>query len=157
MIVAGREYPASRKALEELCQSYWFPIYGFLRRWGHDRQDAHDLTQGFFAYLLKQSLLRKADPERGRFRNFLLGVLKNFVSNQQELKDARKRGAQYKIVSIDEQTAEGLYAHEPATDGTPDKIFEQRWALKVLEQAMERLREEYSRAGMKAIFEASEP
>jgi RNA polymerase sigma factor (sigma-70 family) len=152
VIAAGKtQLPDSRNALEELCQTYWLPIYAFLRRWGHDRQDARDLTQGFFAYVLEQKLLVKADPDRGRFRSFLLGILKNFVSNQRDWEAALKRGSQYRIVSMDEQTAEGLYAHEPATDSTPEKMFDRRWALKVLEQAMERLREEYRPAGMNAF------
>lgn len=93
VLAAGRlEAPDSSKALESLCRVYWYPIYAFLRRWGHDHQAASDLTQGFFAYLLAQNLVRKADPDKGRFRSFLLGTLRNFVSNQQAKEHARKRG-----------------------------------------------------------------
>ena len=157
VFAAGRDLPNSKQALEELCRLYWFPIYAFLRRWGHDRQEARDLTQGFFAYLLEDNILAKADPERGRFRSFLLGILKNYVSNQQNWANAIKRGGQHKLVSIDEETAEGLYAHEPVTDITPEKLFERRWALAVLEEAMKRLKAEYAHAGMQPMFDAMQP
>lgn len=149
--------PNSTQALEELCRVYWFPIYAFLRRWGHDREEARDLTQGFFAYVLEQNALAKADPERGRFRSFLLGILKNYVSNQQNWAKAIKRGGQQKLVSIDEETAEGLYANEPGTNVTPDALFERRWALAVLEEAMNRLRHDYHRAKMEGLFEILHP
>jgi RNA polymerase sigma factor (sigma-70 family) len=158
VVAAGKlDLPNSQQALEELCRLYWFPIYAFLRRWGHDREEARDLTQGFFAYLLEENVLAKADPDRGRFRSFLLGVLKNYVSNQQNWAKAIKRGGKDKIVSIDEETAEGLYANEPVTDTTPDKIFERRWALAVLEEAMKRLRAEYAHASMQSLFETLQP
>ena len=158
VVAAGKlDLPNSQQALEELCRLYWLPIYVFLRRWGHDREEARDLTQGFFAYLLEENVLAKADPDRGRFRSFLLGVLKNYVSNQQNWAKAIKRGGKDKIVSIDEETAEGLYANEPVTDTTPDKIFERRWALAVLEEAMKRLRAEYAQASMQSLFETLQP
>ena len=90
--------PNSKQAVEELCRLYWFPIYAFLRRWGHDRQEARDLTQGFFLYLLEQNAIARADPGRGRFRSFLLGILKNYVSNQQDWANAIKRGGKEKLV-----------------------------------------------------------
>ena len=149
--------PNSEQALEELCRLYWYPIYAFLRRWGHNREEARDLTQGFFAYLLEQNAIAKANPERGRFRSFLLGTLKNYVSNQQNWTNAIKRGGKQQLVSIDEETAEGLYAHEPITHATPDSIFEKRWALAVVEEAMKRLDAEYSHAGMEALFVLLQP
>ena len=154
---ARNDTTTSRKALEDLCQLYWQPIYAFLRRWGHDFHNARDLTQGFFAYLLEGNVIAKAAPERGRFRSFLLGVLKNFVSNEKDLANAQKRGATYKIVSIDEQTAEGFYANEPVNEITPEKLFDRRWSLAVLEQTMDRLRGEYERAGMAGTFELMQP
>ena len=149
--------PNSKQALEELCRLYWLPIYAFLRRWGQDREDARDLTQGFFAYLLERNAIAKPNPERGRFRSFLLGTLKNYVSNQQNWANAIKRGGQHKLVSIDEETAEGLYAHEPATHATPDNIFEKRWAMAVVEEAMKRLRADYAHAGMESLFVSLQP
>jgi RNA polymerase sigma factor (sigma-70 family) len=158
VFAAGRnDLPHCAKALEELCRAYWLPIYAFLRRWGHDRQDAHDLTQGFFAYLLEQNLIARADPDRGRFRSFLLGVLRNYASDEQDRVRAIKRGGNHKIVSIDEETAEGFYANEPATDLTPERLFERRWAIAVLEQAMERLKVEYHSAGMDGLFVEMRP
>jgi RNA polymerase sigma factor (sigma-70 family) len=146
----------SHDALEELCRVYRQPIYVFLRRWGRDREEAHDLTQGFFSYVLQRKLISKADPDRGRFRNFLVGVLKNYMANQQERQNAIKRGGQEHVVSIDEETAEGLYAHEPANGLSPEKLFDRRWALTVLEEAMQRLRTEYIQSGMLDHFSAME-
>jgi hypothetical protein len=155
---AGRqEALGSRKALESLCQHYWYPIYAFLRRWGYDRQQARDLTQGFFAYLLEQSLLQKADPHKGRFRSFMLGSLKMFVSNQETKEQALKRGGGARMVSIDEQTAEGRYAYEPATDLTPERLFDRRWALELLSEAMRRLEAEYQRGGLSDLFLILQP
>ncbi len=158
MFAAGRlDTPNSRQALECLCRHYWYPIYAFLRRWGIDRQNARDLTQGFFAYLLEESLLQKADPSKGRFRSFLLGSLKKFVSNQHAREQALKRGGRAHFVSIDEQTAEGRYAYEPATDLTPEKLFDRRWALDLIAEAMRRLEAEYQRADLHELFVALQP
>jgi RNA polymerase sigma factor (sigma-70 family) len=149
--------PDARQALEFLCQQYWYPIYAFLRRWGYERQHARDLTQAFFTYVIEQSLLQKADPEKGRFRSFILGTLKHFVSNQQAREHALKRGGKASILSIDEQTAEGRYAYEPASGLTPEKLFDRRWALELIGQAMGRLEEEYRRAGMLEMFAVLQP
>src|SRR5439155_21379072 len=158
VFAAGKfDSPQSRQALEELCRLYWYPIYAYVRRWGHDRQDARDLTQGFFAYLLEGNLFGKADPGRGRFRSFLLGTLQNFVRRQKVKELALKRGGGAELLSIDEETAEGRYAHEPSTKVTPETLFDRRWALTVLEQAMQRLEAEYSRANMKELFAALQP
>jgi RNA polymerase sigma-70 factor (ECF subfamily) len=145
------------QALEELCRLYWHPIYQFLRRHGHDRERARDLTQAFFAYLIQGKVLRKAIPERGRFRSFLLGTLKNFASHEAEKALAVRRGGTMDFVSIDEETAEGVYKHEPASNLTPEKLFDRRWALTVLEEATRRLRADYERAGMSEIFDALQP
>lgn len=158
VFAAGRiDAPNSGQALESLCRQYWYPIYAFLRRWGHDRQNARDLTQGFFAYLLEQSLLRRADPDKGRFRSFLLGSLRMFISNQQARDHALKRGGGIRIVSIDEQSAEGRYAHEPATGLTPERLFDRRWALELIAEALRRLEAEYLRAGLPDLFAALQP
>jgi RNA polymerase sigma factor (sigma-70 family) len=158
VLAAGKkQHPDCSDALEELFRRYWPPIYAFLRRWGHNPENARDLTQGFFAFLLEQNILGKVVPDRGRFRSFLLGVLKNFVANQRDWENALKRGGRHRLVSIDEQTAEGLYLHEPAHDATPEKLFERQWALAVLDQAMQRLKAEYARAGMASLFETVQP
>jgi len=141
----------------ELYRAYASPVYAFLRRWGHNSQKARDLTQDFFTYLWEANLVAKADPARGRFRCFLLGVLKKFVAHEQNRHKTLKSGAAYQFVSIDVTAAEGFYANEPATDETPDKIFDRRWALAVLEQAMQRLRAEYEAGGLDQMFHVIEP
>jgi RNA polymerase sigma factor (sigma-70 family) len=154
---AHRDSPEAAESLNELCRLYWFPTYAYLRRSGHDPHQSKDLTQGFFAYLLANGVLKKATPELGRFRSFLLGTLSNFVSHEREKARAQRRGGGCQIVSIDEETAEGLYAHEPCTQLTPDQLFERRWALAVLEEAVRRLQTEYERAQMLAVFTELRP
>lgn len=149
---AGR--PEGEQALELLCRLYWNPIYAFLRRCGHDAHNAQDLTQGFFAYLLQEELLRKADPERGRFRSFLLGALKFFVSNERARARALKRGGGVCMVPIDPECDAGT---ELFTTLTPERLFERKWALAVIAQAMERLESEYERAGMRREFALLRP
>src|SRR5687768_5971940 len=152
--VAGRtNAPHATQALETLCRTYWSPIYAFLRRCGHERQNAKDLTQGFFAYLLEEGLLEKADPNRGRFRSFLLGSLKFFVSNQQAKERALKRGGGICFVAIDAETEDGLLPNEPITHLTPERLFDRRWARLVLAEAMGRLATEYVRGGLSEQFD----
>jgi len=143
--------------MEELCRLYWPPIYAFLRRHGYDREHARDLTQAYFAYVIRNDVLRKADPERGRFRSFLLGTLKNFASHEAEKGRAVRRGGAINFVSIDEETAEGIYKHEPGSNLSPEKLFDRRWALTVLEEATRRLRVDYERAGIPEVFDALQP
>jgi RNA polymerase sigma-70 factor (ECF subfamily) len=143
--------------MAELYRVYAAPVYTFLRRWGHSTQSARDLTQDFFGYLWEFNLVAKADPGRARFRSFLLGVLKKFVAHEQSRQKTLKRGAGCEWVSIDITAAEGFYSNEPATDETPEKIFDRRWALAVLEQAMERLRAEYLTGGFGELFQSIEP
>src|SRR5688572_19516130 len=110
VLAAGKmDGPESARALERLCQVYWYPIYAYLRRRGFERPQAKDLTQGFFHYLVKKNLVQAADPEKGRFRSFLLGSLKNFVSNEEGRERALKRGGASQLVSLDEEVAEGRY------------------------------------------------
>lgn len=151
------ETSTCQPALEELCCQYWYPIYAYVRRCGRDRQQARDLTQGFFAYLLEGNVLKRASPDRGRFRSFMLGTLKNFLLNQHEKEQTIRRGGRVDFVSIEEETAKGLYAHEPSSTLTPDKLFDRRWAMTVLADAMRRLEAEYERSGMKEIFTAAQP
>jgi hypothetical protein len=146
--------PSSRQALETLCRLYWPPIYSFLRRCGHERNAAMDLTQGFFAYLLEQELLKKADPDKGRFRSFLLGSLKFFVSNQQAKERALKRGGGLDVIPLDTELLEVM---ESATQATPERLFDRKWALAVLAEAMRRLAAEYRRGGMADQFALLQP
>ena len=153
VLAAGQtDRPDSARALERLCQAYWYPIYVYLRRRGFDRHEAKDLTQGFFFYLVRKNVVQAADPEKGRFRSFLLGSLKNFISNEEGRQRAIKRGGDTQLVSLDEELAEGRYLHEPADAQSPEKLFDRRWALMVLDEAARRLEKEFQEAGAEREF-----
>ncbi len=147
----GRSLEAAA-ALESLCRAYWLPLYSYVRRRGYGPHDALDLTQGFFALLLERNDIAIADPQRGRFRSFLLSSLNHFLANQYDRSMAAKRGGGRMIISLDDETIENKYAYEPSTDLSPDKLYEQRWALAVMEQALEALRSELARAGKDEHF-----
>jgi RNA polymerase sigma-70 factor (ECF subfamily) len=131
-----------RQALESLCRVYWYPLYALVRRQGHDAEEPRDLTQAYFAELLEKGYLDDYDPERGRFRSFLMASVKHFLSKQREKALAWKRGGRADVVSLDVQEVEGRYRIEPVDRLTPEQIFERRWALIVLERALARLRRE---------------
>jgi DNA-directed RNA polymerase specialized sigma24 family protein len=154
VLAAGNvDAPDSARALERLCQVYWYPIYAYLRRRGFDRHQAKDLTQGFFHYLVKKNLVQAADPEKGRFRSFLLGSLKNFVSNEEGRERALKRGGDKQLISLDDELAEGRYVNEPKDERSPERLFDRRWALTVLNEAGQRLEKEFREAGMEREFD----
>jgi len=156
--VAGEdEAPGATQALEALCRLYWHPIYAFLRRCGHEREDAMDLTQGFFGYLLEERLLSKANPAKGRFRSFLLGALKNFASNQQGHTRARKRGGGVLHVPLAELEEAETQLRGPSGQAAPDRLFERKWALTVIAEAINRLAAEYRRAGLGDQFDLLRP
>lgn len=140
-------------ALEQLCRIYWPAIYGFLRRQGHSPHDAEDLTQGFLTCLLEKESLIKADPAKGRFRSFLLGALKYFIADQQKFAAAQRRGGGQQVVSLDDETAEQHYSRVPASELPPDRVYDQQWAWRLLEQALRALREECARFGQVDRFE----
>jgi len=142
----------ARAALENLCTRYWYPLYAFVRRRGHGPHDAEDLTQSFFAHLLSHEALRSVDPAKGLFRTFLLSSLVNFLNDQHDRHQALKRGGGKQLVSWDALTAEELYRHEPAEGLTPEKLFERRWALTLIEQVLSRLRQEYEASGKSELF-----
>ena len=153
VLAAGRpERADSAAALARLCEVYWYPLYAYLRRRGFDRHEAKDLTQGFFFFLVSKNVMQAADPEKGRFRSFLLGTLKNFLSNESGRQHAGKRGGGVAPVSLDEELAEGRYAHEPVDHQSPEKLFDRRWALTVLEEAGRRLEDEFAAAGTQKEF-----
>ncbi|HKQ40482.1 MAG TPA: RNA polymerase sigma factor [Verrucomicrobiae bacterium] len=141
-------------ALESLCGAYWYPLYAFVRRLGHSPHDAEDLIQGFFAQCIEKDYLRAADQEKGRFRSFLLIALKRFLANEWDRARTRKRGGDRQIISLD---AEERYAAEPAESLSPDKLFERRWALTLLENVLEKLKGEQADAGRLAIFTELQP
>ena len=143
ILAAGSpESPRYRQALEALCRDYWFPLYAFLRRRGYGPDEAQDYTQGFFAHMLEKQDLCRADPNRGRFRSFLLAMLKHFAADAQQRAQAQKRGGGKHVVSLDLVEAEARYAAEPAHDLTPEKLFERSWALTVLSRTMVRLKQD---------------
>jgi RNA polymerase sigma-70 factor (ECF subfamily) len=142
----------SREALARLCESYWYPLYAYVRRWGHDADQAQDLTQAFFAKLLEKHYLRAADPARGRFRSFLLASLKHFLLNEADRTGAAKRGGRTMVVPLEFENAEGRYSREPADAETPETIYERRWALVLLERTLGRLRGEFEAAGKQVLF-----
>lgn len=144
-------------ALERLCRVYWYPLYAFARRAGLSPHDAEDATQSFFSHLLKQGLVAKADPTRGRFRSFLLMSFKHHVGQLREKAEALKRGGGQHIESLDEVPAEDRYQLEPPDEKSPDRLFERRWAVTLIEAALGRLEGEWRQAGKLAHFEALRP
>ena len=139
--------PQSREALATLCKVYWPPVYAYIRRRGHDADAARELTQGFFTDLLDRDVLKGINPEGGKFRSFLLTCVKHFLANEWDRSRARKRGGGIVILSLDLDDAESRYRLEPADQETPEKIFEKRWALSVIAQAMSRLDREMEASG----------
>jgi len=155
VVSAGRSRsPEASRALATLCENYWFPLYAFVRRSGHTAEDAQDLTQEFFARLLAQRFLAKADRQKGKFRSFLLGTLKHFLADQWDRVRAQKRGGGQTVISFDSLDAEARYRLEPASDLTPERMFEKQWALSLLDHVLSRLHAEMAAAGKSALFEA---
>jgi len=154
VLAAGRsDSTHARSALEKLCRTYWQPIYAFVRRQGHSPHDAQDLTQEFFARLLEKKSLADVDRAKGRFRSFLLASLKHFLANEWDKARAQKRGGGQVLIPIDAQSAETACGVDPADQATAEKIFERRWALTLLDHALQRLREEHVREGKESLFE----
>src|ERR1700722_3995264 len=155
LIVAAQQLaaPQAREALADLCRLYWYPLYASIRRRGHDAGDAEDLTQAFFAHLLEKHALASVSPDRGRFRSFLLAACQNFLANERERANALKRGGG-RIVSLDLSEGDGRYGREPDHEETPERLFERRWALTLLEQTLRQLSGEYETAGKRALFDA---
>ena len=144
---------AAAAALEKLCSTYWYPLYAYVRRRGYSPEDAQDLTQEFFARLLQQSSITRADRAKGRFRSFLLGALNHFLADAKDRAAAKKRGGGQPLISWDQDDAEERFGAEPVDELSPETIFERRWALSILDQATKRLRVEYQAAGKAQLFE----
>jgi RNA polymerase sigma-70 factor (ECF subfamily) len=145
--------PSAAAALEKLCRTYWYPIYVYVRRQGHAPHDAEDLTQEFFARLLRLNSLDGVAPQKGKFRTFLLVSLKHFLADAWDAATAAKRGGAHTILSLDDDTAEEHCQIESVADVPPDVAFERRWVLTLLEQALAALRAEYVSAGKARQFE----
>jgi len=142
----------ARPALVSLCDSYWYPLYAYLRRRGYSADEAQDLTQEFFVRVLEGRYLDRADPEKGRFRSFILTSLKFFVADEGDRDRAQKRGGGA-LVPLEFSSGEERYQREPAHEETPERIFERRWALSVLDRVVERLRDEFVQHGRPEHFE----
>ena len=142
-----------QSALAELCRNYWYPLYMFARRRGHFPEDAQDLTQGFFLHLLEHRALTGIDPLKGKFRSFLLASFQNYLSDQADRARRLKRGGGKEFVQLDPEEAERRYQLEPGEFLTPEKIFDARWAMTVLGEVLEELRQEYAAAGKASTFD----
>ena len=158
VLKAGRDStPQAREALANLCESYWHPLYAYIRCQGYDVEDTCDLTQAYFARLLEKDYLNQVEPKAGRFRTFLLTTLKHFLANEWNKAHASKRGGYQTFISLDSAIAEERYQIERADELTPEKLFERRWMLTVLERALERVSAEFSRIGKSQQFEQFSP
>jgi RNA polymerase sigma factor (sigma-70 family) len=156
VLTAQGESPAADEALEKLCRTYWWPLYGFVRREDYSPEEAQDLTQGFFAQLLERRDLDAVRQEKGRLRSYLLTALKHFIANARRRAMTIKRGEGRALVSLEELLAREHAELEPADTLTAERIYERRWASTLLDQVLKRLREEYRLAGNAALFERLE-
>jgi DNA-directed RNA polymerase specialized sigma24 family protein len=158
LVVAAKPDEASqthaRKAFEELCRAYWYPLYAFVRYRGYSPDDAQDLTQSFFARIIETGGFVSADPERGRFRSYLLGAMKHFQANEWHRSQAQKRGGGVTFLELDALAPEARYALEPAQSSDPDAGFDREWAQESIARAMEELRAELGAGGKGELFEA---
>jgi RNA polymerase sigma factor (sigma-70 family) len=158
VLSAGRsETTRGRNALAALCETYWYPLYAYVRRQGHSPHDSEDLTQGFFARLLESESLAGVSPEKGKFRTFLLVALKRFLTNEWHHANSQKRGGGSFRVPLQGHTAETRYVAEPSEQLTAEKLYERRWALTLLDRVLSRLSEEFNAVGKKEQFEKLKP
>jgi RNA polymerase sigma factor (sigma-70 family) len=146
--------PDAREALSQLCRTYWLPVYAFVRSRTPSIEEAHDLTQEFFCRMLEQNLVAKADPERGRFRSFLLASVKNFLANEWDKSQRQKRGGDREILSLDFARGDSQLAAEPLDRQSPEKLFERQWALTLIGVVLDQLRTDYSTRDKLDQFEA---
>ena len=153
VLAAGGDSPEGAAALEQLCRTYWYPLYAYVRRTGRSPHDAQDLTQAFFAEVLRKEYFRAADRGRGKFRSFLLTALRHFMAHEWEKARAAKRGGGVVPLCWDEQGAEQRYHQEPGNENTPEQAYDRSWALGVFEQSLTRLRQELADAGKAFQFE----
>jgi RNA polymerase sigma-70 factor (ECF subfamily) len=154
VLAAGdTESVVARAALADLCATYWHPLYAFVRRLGYDAEQSQDLTQEFFARLLEKDYLKAVDRERGKFRTFLLASFRHFLANEYDRANAQKRGGGRSILSLDFRASEQRNRLEPSHALTAEKLYERRWALALLEQALARLRGEYAQGDRALLFD----
>ncbi len=159
LIVSSREKDSivRRDSLGVLCEAYWFPLFAYLRRKGHTPEQAADYVQGFFVELIEKDFLEAVSPEKGHFRWFLMSAIKRFVANQIEKQTAQKRGGDRQFFSLDVDDAEQRYQLEPVDGWSAEKLFDRRWALAVLQQALDRLQAQQEEKGKLELYLALQP
>lgn len=145
--------PENESALQFLCQTYWYPLYVYVRRQGRTPEDAQDLVQGFFAHVLEKRCFQAADHEKGKFRSFLIGALKRYMATEWDRANRLKRGGGKQIISLDDAQTEDRYLAEPPDNNTPEKAFERQWARTLLDQVLARLESEFALAGKTPLYE----
>jgi RNA polymerase sigma-70 factor (ECF subfamily) len=149
----GPDSPEARGALAALCTVYWYPVYVYVRRQGHDADQAEELTQEFFTKLLEKDFLQAVDEKKGKFRAFLMACVRHFLANERDRPRAKKRGGGRAFLSLDFPSAESRYRHEPSHLLTAERLYERQWALTLLDQVLLRLQEEWRRTGRGELFE----
>jgi RNA polymerase sigma factor (sigma-70 family) len=154
LLSAPSDAPGCEEALADLCKLYWYPLYAFIRRRGYSPEDSQDLVQGFFLRLIEYRTLTRVDRSKGKFRSFLLASLQNYLTNEADRARRLKRGGKVEFVFIDLEEAEDRYGLEPVEGLTPEKIFDARWAMALLGEAMNRLSREYMAQGKATTFQA---
>ena len=153
LVSAQSQAPGSKEAFADLCKLYWYPMYAFIRHRGYSSQDAEDLVQGFFLHLIERKTLSRVDRSKGKFRSFLLASLQKFLSDEADRARCLKRGGKAEFVYLDLEGAEDRYQLESADTQSPEKIFDARWAMVLLGEAMKRLGQRYAAQGKTATFE----
>lgn len=151
MTAGSADAARAEEALAQLCQTYWYPLYAYARRRGHGPHDAEDLTQGFFARLLRLNSLSDLSPERGKFRAFLLASMNHYLADERDRAGAQRRAA-HRTISLDAELAEHRFRSEPVEHLTPERAYERQWALALLEAVLQRLGQEYEGSGRAALF-----
>jgi RNA polymerase sigma factor (sigma-70 family) len=152
LAAGGDASPRAEEALAVLCRAYWYPLYAYLRRGGRSPEDAQDAVQSFFAHLLTDQRLGRVQPAKGKFRSFLLAALRNFLTDERRKQQAQKRGGEFTVISLEAQGAEERYRIEPVDRRDPEKLFERRWAMTMLERVLARLQREAEEGGTAERF-----
>jgi RNA polymerase sigma factor (sigma-70 family) len=152
LVSAQSQAPGCKEAFADLCRLYWYPLFGFIRRRGYSTEDAEDMVQGFFLHLVEHETLSRVDRSKGKFRSFLLASLQNYLSNEVERARTLKRGGKAEFVHLDFEGAEDRYRLEPVDALTPEKIFDARWAMALMSEALNRLNREYVARGKATTF-----
>ncbi|MDB6025246.1 MAG: hypothetical protein JWM68_1469 [Verrucomicrobiales bacterium] len=157
MAAAQVDPQKAHAALGKLCSRYWYPVYAFTRQKGYGLHESEDLTQGFFHFVLARQAFQSVDPQKGRFRSFLLAALSNFLNDERDKQQTWKRGGRQTFVSLDEERPEEAYRREPVDSATPEKYFERSWAAMLVRRVLDQLRQEYESRGKVAVFAGLQP